>query len=147
MTPLIDCAFQLIIFFVLVSQFASKSLAHLQLHRPEVSQAIPAEQIETPNRVIVNVISSAGDDGGENSTLSAMASHYEIDGNRIEVGNFTGLLEFLKKRRLQSSSADFSVEIRADSRVNYSDVAPIMQAGARAGIVNMNVTALTAVGE
>ena len=38
----------------------------------------------------------------------------------------------------------FFLEIRADERVNWQDVAPVIRAGVEAGINKMNITALTA---
>lgn len=146
MTPMIDCTFQLIVFFIIASQIASKSLAQLDLHRPEVSQAIPSEKMKTPNRVIVNVLSGAGGKGA-NPALIGKARRYEIDGNPIAVGDFARLVEFLTRRKRESASADFRVEIRADHRVSFMDVQPVMLAAAEARIVKMNITALTTVGE
>ena len=148
MTPMIDCTFQLIIFFILASQMASKSLAQLKLHRPEESQAIPAEQVETPDRLIVNVITSAGDSESANPALAGKADRYEIDGVPIRVGDEDRLTEVFRYRKSKAGNPEeFCVEIRADYRVNFGDVQPIMLATAKAKIVNMNITALTAVGQ
>jgi len=148
MTPMIDCTFLLIIFFILASQMASDSLAKVDLHRPQASQAIPTEDIETPNRVIINVLSRAGDDEDANPALAGRADRYEINRVRFEVGNIERLADFLRRRKDSSGKPDeFYVEIRADHRVNFADVEPVMLAAADAEIVKMNLTALTAVGE
>jgi biopolymer transport protein ExbD len=42
----------------------------------------------------------------------------------------------------------FFLEVRADERVKWEDVAPVIRAGVEAGISKLNITALTArVGE
>jgi len=150
MTPMIDCTFQLIIFFILASQIASRSLAELSLPRPHHSQAIPTEQVETPNNVVVNVISAADEDEQseyENPALAGRAERYEIDGMPVEVGDVDRLVDILARRKASSGVADFQVEVRADYRVSFSDVQPVMVAAGRAGIVKMNITALTALEE
>jgi biopolymer transport protein ExbD len=38
----------------------------------------------------------------------------------------------------------FFLEVRADERVNWQDVAPVIRAGVEAGISKLNITALTA---
>ncbi len=147
MTPMIDCVFQLIIFFILAGQVASKSLPTLALHRPDASQAIPSKEIKTPNRVIVNVLSAADENQETNPALAGEAKRYEIDGNPIPIGDFARLVKFLTRRKGQSGAGDFYLEIRADHRVDFGDVQPVMLAAAEARIVKMNITALTVVGE
>ncbi len=143
MTPLIDCTFQLIIFFILASQIASRSLANVSLHRPVESQAIPSDKMETPNRVIVNVISAESDEDA-GLALTGRAKEYEIDGRGIAVEDTERLTDILRKRKQASEAKDFCVEIRADFRVDFGDVQPVMLAAAEARIVKMNITALTA---
>ncbi len=144
LTPMIDCTFQLLIFFVLTTQIASQSLPDLQLHKPAESQAIPNEQLKAGRRVIVNVLSGGVEQDQDSSTFGERASHYEILGAPIEVGDVEQLAKYMKYNKDASDSDKFSVEIRADARVYYSDVAPVMVAAARAGITNVSFTALTA---
>ncbi len=146
MTPMIDCTFQLIIFFILAGQAASLSLARLDLHRPEQSQAIPSEEIETPKKVIVNVLAHDGDKD-PNPALLGKASRYEIDGMAIQVSDTRQLVKILTTRRKAAGAEKFHVEIRADHRVSFGDVRPVMRAAADAKVVNISITALTLVGE
>ena len=146
MTPLIDCTFQLIIFFILAGQAASQTLARLDLHRPEQSQAIPAEQIETPRKIIVNVVSHDGEKN-PNPALLGKARHYEIEGREIKISDTWQLVKLFKARKAAAGSEDFHVEIRADHRVSFGDVRPVMRSAADAKVVNISITALTAVGE
>lgn len=145
MTPLIDVAFQLIIFFILASRIASGALTELELARPVASQAIPAAEIETPNRVIVNVVLS--DQAEKNPAWTGRAKGYVISGEQIGREAYPRLVELFKKRRQQGNPQEFYVEIRADQRVNFGDIEPVMRAATEAGIVRMNLTALTATGE
>ena len=143
MTPMIDCTFQLIIFFILTSQMASESLTKLDLPRPLRSQAIPSEQIDSPGKVIVNVLSAVGEGTDENPALIGKASRYQIGGLKIERGDVETLYQSLAKLKQSSGAKEFCVEIRADHRVNFSEVQPVMLAAARAQILKMNITALT----
>ncbi|MCK4276396.1 MAG: biopolymer transporter ExbD [Phycisphaerae bacterium] len=137
MTPLIDCTFQLIIFFILASQMASESLTPLQLHLPLRSRAIRGPK--APSRVIVNVICTA--DPHETDGTAA-ASHYEIDGVRIDLDDTARLQREFARRKAKSAAPGFAVEIRADKRVDYGSVFAVITAARRADIPKMNVTAL-----
>jgi biopolymer transport protein ExbD len=145
MTPMIDCVFLLIIFFLLASSFASQKLPRLDPHRPVGSQAQPRGEMEIPNKVIVNVLPLEGETLSDDPALAGRASHYNIDGQAIDVGDAERLEGILAERKQRARGEDFFVEVRADWRVNYSAVTPVMEAAARAGIENVNLTALTAV--
>lgn len=145
MTPMIDCVFLLIIFFLLASSFASQKLPQLDPHRPHTSQAQPREDMEIPNKVIVNVLPMEGEMLSEDPSIAGRAGSYNIDGKSIEVGDTSTLAEILTERKQQSRGDDFFVEVRVDWRVGYSEVTPVLTAAARAEIENLNLTALTAV--
>ncbi len=145
MTPMIDCVFLLIIFFLLASSFASERLPQLQPHRPEDSQALPREDTETPNKIIINILSAEDEVLSEDPSVSGVASHYNIDGSRIDAGDTSTLADVIRERKERAREGDFFVEVRADWRVSYEEVAPVMRAAARAEIENVNLTALTAV--
>ena len=152
MTPMIDCTFLLITFFILTSQMVSQSLVKLDLPRPEESQAIPSDRMKTPNKVIVNVLPLLGVTEEGEAASSFKTARYEIDGRAIAVGDVERLVEVFRARKERSGTKaartdDFHVEIRADHRVRFGDVHPIMLAAAEAGIVNMNITALTGLSE
>ncbi len=138
MTPLIDCTFLLIVFFILASQMASKALSQLQLHKPVESQAIVPAQV--PERVIVNVVTT------DEAETSSRASHYEIDGVAISLDRVDILRAELNRRLLRAGEAEFFIEIRADSRIWYGDVFPVMSAATDAGIAKLNITALVEAG-
>jgi biopolymer transport protein ExbD len=142
MTPMIDCTFLLIIFFILAGQMASESLAHVELPDPEQSQAVPSERMDRPDKAIVNVIYATGEGEEEVPALIGKASRYQVGGVRVEPGDVDSLKGILERMKADSGSGEFSVEIRADERVDYADVFPVMQAAAAAKITKMNITAL-----
>lgn len=151
MTPMIDCTFQLIIFFILSATVMSQALADLKLHRPWRSQARDEKEIllEADNRIIVNVVSAAGKKKDASAELAAQAQRYQILTEKIDIGNRDKLTRIIKdrvKRARQAGHKKFFVEIRADYRVNFGAVRPVMLAAAKAGVTNvemkMNLTAL-----
>ena len=151
MTPMIDCTFQLIIFFILSATVMSQALADLKLHRPWRSQARDEKEIllEADNRIIVNVVSAAGKKKDAPAELAAQAERYQILTEKIDIGNRDKLTRIIKdkvKRARQAGHKKFFVEIRADYRVNFGAVKPVMLAAAKAGVTNvemkMNLTAL-----
>jgi len=156
MTPMIDCTFQLIIFFILASQTANEAYAkHIQPARPTESQAVRVQDMNVPNRIVVNVVSAAATmDKVEDPLLWANAGWYEIKRKRFDVGDLDPLVELIKNKKDAAEAAgetsetdeakQFFIEVRADKRVNWQDVAPVIRAGILAGVRKMNITALTA---
>lgn len=154
MTPMIDCTFQLIIFFILASQVASAEAAkNVRISRPHESQAIPPE-VKIPNRLIINVVSADPRGESEDPLVAANAHQYEIAGRPISLGDVEAMIEVIKNKRIELEATgavsdkdpekQFFIEVRADKRVNWQDVAPVIRAGVEAGVRRMSVTALTA---
>ena len=151
MTPMIDCVFLLIIFFILSATVLSEALAELELHRPFRSLADKNKELnELPNCIIVNVVSEAKDKYDINSRGSSLAKEYMINGEKINVGDREKLIELIRQGAIKAKDKDFkdySVEIRADHRVNFGAVQEVLKAAAAAGIrginTKMNITALT----
>jgi biopolymer transport protein ExbD len=160
LTPMIDCTFQLIIFFILTTQFASAALAPLLPPKPEESVASePGRQPgEATNKLIVNVVSQVPPDAKtEQPRRARVGKHYYIAGHGpegkgiIQIGD-TGTLKRIFEQELGIAmkggvkEEDFQIEVRADKRVQYSYVQPVINAAAQAGIGNMKITALVAGG-
>jgi len=151
MTPMIDCTFLLIIFFILSATVLTDALAELELHRPFESQANDNKDLnELPNRIIVNVISEAKDKHDTDSRESSLAKEYMITGDIIRVGDREALIKRIRQGAIKAQDDDFKeyyVEIRADHRVNFGAVQEVLKAAAAAGIrgvnTKMNITALT----
>ncbi len=140
-TPLIDCTFLLIIFFILASQMASDSLATLALPRPHASLAAPPQRREV-RHLIVNVLSAEGQDGRVEEGRIGQAAAYKIEGRRVEVGDFQTLVAILCSRREACGADGLLLEVRADRRVQYGHVQPIVDAAAEVGICQVSLTAL-----
>ncbi len=145
LTPMIDVTFQLIIFFIIVGQIASDELAQLILPRPYQSQVITEEEgLRQPNRVIVNVVSAEKKDNDDPLTAGE-AREYKVSGKRINLkypNAYEDLVDAIKARYIASEKPnEFVVEIRADERVAYLAVEPIMRAAGGVGISKMNLTA------
>jgi biopolymer transport protein ExbD len=145
MTPMIDCTFLLIIFFILTSQFASQALATLEVYKPWKPQTKTAPEDKIPDRIIVNVVSEEPV-RNRDVMLAGEAKHYEIVGKRIDIGDTASLNEAVKAAQRTAVAAgvkpeDFRMEIRADQDVEFQYVEPVLLVGANAGIVKMEITA------
>ena len=60
----------------------------------------------------------------------------------MEVGDFETLVAILRSRRQAAGAEGLSLEIRADRRVQFGYVQPVIDAAAEAGISRVNLTAL-----
>ena len=130
MAPMIDVVFLLIIFFVLVSTFASAERISMELPHPDHSRA---ENYKLSDRVIIN-IQLANPRAPRSSPIL-----YSIGANPPEsVASISQRL--MLHRRLVPN---VKVIIRADRRVRYSAVQQVMEVVAENGIEMMNIVAHT----
>jgi biopolymer transport protein ExbD len=147
-TPLVDVTFNLIIYFVLTSTINTQAMARVIV--PTVHQSA-AVATDAKDKVVVNVVSAgspnAKDDpfGGDSGT----AKNYQIDAEDIAIGDMDKLVKLITKKRdylsktiMGGKAIDFSIEVRADYRVEYKYIEPILIAASRAGIRKMNITTL-----
>lgn len=152
MTPMIDCTFQLIIFFVVCTQAASDAYATVQLSKPLNSMAVKAEEDKVPNSMIVNVVSQDAQAENPDKMVGARASRYEIQKEPFDVGDTQKLAERIKTAYTDAKARgdvvegdplkEFYVEIRGDKRLNYEDVSPVIKSAVMAGVSKMKLTAL-----
>jgi len=148
MTPMIDVTFQLIIFFILAGQIVSDKLAKMELSQPFQSKASDDEFLmNMPNRVIVNIVSRAeARDKMASIALAGEAKEWWVGTKVIQAGKREELQRLLDKRyqawKSLGKGNEFYVEIRADKRVRYGAVEPVMLAASAVGIPKMNITAL-----
>jgi biopolymer transport protein ExbD len=149
LTPMIDCTFQLIIFFILTAQMASEQ-AKVLISTPIESMALSVVNPESPpfpNKVTVNVCGKFGDTKQEDRdpSKSGAAEYYQIGQKKIEVHDIDGLIEILKEAHAQSvkknPKAEFFVEIRADKDVEYAEIEPVLLAAGEAKMNRMTITA------
>ena len=149
MTPMIDVTFQLIIFFILAGSMASAELAQLLVPELHESQAQKPEDMPT-NRVIVNIASAAVTEQ-DKSVVAQQAKEIQIGTKKFSPHQRDLIVAELKSARAHyrdkappKEKDQFFVEIRADYRVAYSEVEPVMLAAAEAEIPKMNITAMLA---
>ena len=145
MTPMIDVTFQLIIFFILAGQIASQELAQLVLYRPLKSVALKEDDPRVrKDKVVVNIPSIHGAEKDKvKLTDSGEAKCHKVGPETIDLDDIEKLERILKDEFEKSKKPEeFHVEIRADHRVHFGYVLPVMDAAVRAGIPKMNITAL-----
>ena len=144
MTPLIDVTFQLIIFFMLVSNIVSEENVQMIVPKLERSQA---QEVRKQERVVVNVAPQPYDPK-DRSTERGVDSHLMHPGTATRVK--VGMEEFGPSEReaitssLAESQADnenVKVLLRADAALYYKEVQPVMKAIAAAKISQVNVVA------
>ena len=119
MTPMIDVVFLLIIFF-LVSSHLAKQETQMEMDLPAASSGHTPEENEQP-RVIVNVLPN-----GRMFLGSGEVSEASLD-RRM-------------KQAVATEGRDLEIRIRADRRVIYGHVEPILLACAKAGLWNVTFT-------
>ena len=157
MTPMIDIVFQLIIFFIITSVYASDDISNLLLPSPyqRDDALVPTKELKKNRKVIINVTSKEDPDyrkEGESYKPGDMA-FYNIGGTKFdELGEAINknlkdpedagkvlTTEAMLRQEYNRAVADgaeegFFAEIRADYRVNYDYVAKVLSAAGRAGI-------------
>jgi biopolymer transport protein ExbD len=124
LTPMIDMTFLLVVFFILVSRITSVEQIPLELPNPFDPASNPAP--EAP-RLVVSI---PGNEEGAATGVVYDQQTYDIDAGDLDLltGAIAARLEVMP---------DLQVNLRADRRVPYDAVAPVMNAladaGARAG--------------
>ena len=149
MTPMIDVTFQLILFFILVGQVASDALARMELAKPEKSQAIKTETVGTGTKIIINIVSKAAvEDKEVKPFLAGQVDRYVVGGQPFGVGDEEKIVRVLEQElsKPEVKPEEFFVEVRADRRVFFAGVEPIITAAVDAGVRRMNITALLDLG-
>ncbi len=128
LTPMIDVIFLLIVFFMLVSQFASAENVALDLPKPEKSQAV---QAKLSDRVVINCLLASP------SSPATSEAAYSIGPLRV------ASLDELSARLGAAKAANpkLQVVIRADRRLPYRAVHAVMSAVADHRIEIMNIVA------
>ncbi len=126
-TSMLDVVFNLILFFILISNFASADLPKMNI--PEPNKTIARENSDS-NRVVVNIVPTDESTGMISSIMFAS-------------DDYKGRLPELQAKLVQevAKQKDVQVVLRADKRVLYSDVVPVMEVIARAGVTTVNLSA------
>jgi len=153
MTPMIDCTFLLIIFFILSSNFVKQSVVKLVLPSPYESQAISEQELkekgfdpDAPNRAIVSIPSVLSEVKPEerDPDQALNADGYYVAGyDKVRVGDVEALAGILRELRDKARDyKEFFVEFRVDRDVQFVDVEPALMAAAKANIPDMHLKTL-----
>ena len=140
MTPMIDCTFQLIIFFMLSTQMASQDYAKMELPKPTGSVA---KDLVTD--LVINIVPHPRDKAGGDTSRDGLALEYRIRGARIKLNDTAKVVALLKRERgylLREKRKEFAVEVRADKSLHYDQIQPILSSLQEAKIDNMHLTAI-----
>ncbi|MBM4107371.1 MAG: biopolymer transporter ExbD [Phycisphaerae bacterium] len=120
-TPLIDVVMVLIVFYLIVGQLATQRLADLDLP----STAIGA--LDQPDRPLVVEVAPGAD-----GSASILADGVPVTADA---------LEDLVRARI-AERPDLAVQVRADRRAPYAQVAPVVEACRRAGLASLRLVSV-----
>lgn len=127
LTSMMDVVFQLIIFFLLVTNFTSADLPKL---KPPDLKHSEATEIDHRDKIIVNVIPEGS---------SGMAKSVQVGSTSMLPGEMKKLTDLLKSEK--ATRPELQVDLRADASINYEQVEPVMNAVTAAGISRINLVA------
>jgi len=127
LTSMLDIVFQLIVFFLLITNFAAAELPDLDPPEPD---EFVIEDDPQRMRLVVNVMPD----------LVGDRVHIVRAGTRdFALPDAPALTAHLRERRAEHPYID--VDLRAHRDIHYVDMHPVMRAIAKAGIDSVNVVA------
>jgi biopolymer transport protein ExbD len=139
MTPMIDCTFLLIVFFILTTQIVRAEMADMIVPEPTKPQ-IPArqedEQKVQTNELLVQAISKAGDDPDADLTEAEQLKGYRVGSRDFDPGDLSGVRQAIAAAVTRARNAGFdtyTVNVRADARLKFVYVQNLMLQAAKAG--------------
>ena len=138
MTPMIDCTFQLIIFFMLTTQMASIT----RLNPPDPLDSVSKE---LRNAATISVVPYTERELAEQPQRKGCAKRYELGAAKIELGDTGRIVSLLREARTnlpEGLQKDFTVELRADRSIEYTYIQPILRALQEANMENLRITAV-----
>lgn len=124
LTPLVDISFQLIVFFLLVSQVVTAERGAMELPHPFDSQSQRDDKL---NRMVINLFADA--DG----KLDKMKVNANV------VHNLPDLVDMLLRCIPQASAQGTSVILRADKRLQFDQVQPVLKALSNASVGSLQI--------
>ena len=134
LTSMLDVVFQLIVFFLLVTNFTSAEL-------PQLVVANASEAVIDENRepyITVNIIPKTGADG-RTADGSGQVKNVRVGTKNIDRDSYGELTLLLKAEKEKNDG--IHVDLRADATIHYENVQPIMDAITNAGIGRINLVA------
>jgi biopolymer transport protein ExbD len=133
---------------MLTTQLASQEYVRIDLPKPDRNVAREYEL----NKVVVNVVPHTRADIDEDDTLRGLAREYRISVDRFGKKDVDGLVARLIQVRRQRASSQagagdakpgaFTVELRADKRIHFQEIEPVLQALQEAKLGRMYITAV-----
>lgn len=130
LTSMMDLVLNLVLFFVMVANFAAASLPMLTPPEPTKSLAAPNE---VEDKVIVNLVPSPLD--------PTQISEVVVGGEKFPVGEPSGVTEAVQRE--MAISPGVQIHLRADQRLLFTEVQPYMLAIAAAGVQDVHYVAVT----
>jgi len=125
MTPMIDVVFNLIIFFMIVTDMSQKELEQLTL--PKSDMAVEDTGDETERRVIINIVKKNPKTFDQDKEVEIFIKKIPYDLDRLKEHLFT---HAEAKRDLDhpSQPSEIFVLIRCDQDIRWREVQWVMQA-------------------
>ena len=133
-TSMMDLVLNLLMFFVLLSNFTLAELPALSPPQPTQSRA---RRSEAPNKVTVNIVPE-GETG--RARLVKVGTTEIVPAPGAGGGLVIPGLEGLLQHELNIDK-EVEIDLRADKSLNYDQVQPVMAAITNAGINRINVVA------
>jgi biopolymer transport protein ExbD len=123
MTPMIDVVFNLIIFFMIVTDMSQKELELLKL--PKSSQAIEDSGDEKERRVIINIVQSKNFKQDKKVKIFIRKIEYDLD--KLKEHLFVHA-DIQRDMDHPSQPSEIFVLIRCDQDIRWREVQWVMQA-------------------
>lgn len=126
LTPLIDMSFLLIVFFILVAQFSDRQRVPMDLPRPDAPASAVAEE---KRRITINIVPRPDTPTTIGQVVAAGVEHPPDRAGREALA--------AQIAQLFGESPELRLNVRADRRLEYRSVEPVLKAiaegAARAG--------------
>jgi biopolymer transport protein ExbD len=125
MTPMIDVVFNLIIFFMIVTDMTQKELEQLTL--PKSSEAVEDTGDESERRVIINIVKKNPETFAQDKEVEIYIKKVQYDLDRLKEHLF---VHAETKRDLEhpSQPSEIFCLIRCDQDIRWREVQWVMQA-------------------
>jgi biopolymer transport protein ExbD len=134
MTPMIDIVFNLIVFFMLVSEFTKVELAKLEPPGPS------PESVEAPRDKELLLVNITAPGEGTRGEITCRGRRFTLDGTPLDgvPGGFADMLQ-----QMRATYQDIGVQLRGDRRLKWIDVVDrVMSECARVGIDQLYIVAV-----
>jgi len=137
LTPMIDVTFLLIVFFILVTQFANVQVAE-EIELPEPDQPVSVERDQTA-RLVINIIPSpSASQAGRVIGYRLGSAEYPATARGISMLS-TEIANSAREKLAEDENATVLVDLRADRYTAYGEIYPVMQAVVAAGYHRVNL--------